>query len=79
MVLYVVRTLSVVAGFRKFKCARELNPVTVPACKNPGLKDAERHTRKQYIFRSYDTSTFSTMRSDENPFTCQCGNEDKKA
>ena len=34
---------------------------------------------KQYIFLSYDTSTFSAVRCDENPFTRQCEKEDKKA
>ena len=36
-------------------------------------------TCKQYIFRSYNTFTFSATRFDENPFTCQCEKEDKKA
>ena len=30
------------------------------------------HAYKQYIFRSYNTSTFGAMRFDENPFKCQC-------
>ena len=34
---------------------------------------------KQYIFRSYDTSTFNAMRFDENSFKCQCEKEDKEA
>ena len=34
---------------------------------------------KQYVFRSYNTSTFSAMRFDESPFTCQWEKEDKKA
>ena len=33
---------------------------------------------KEYIFQSYNTSTFSAMRFDENPFTCQCEKENKK-
>ena len=36
-------------------------------------------TCKQYIFQSCNTSTFNAMKSDENPFTCQCKKEDKKA
>ena len=34
---------------------------------------------KQYIFQSYNTSTFNALRFDENPFTCQCEKGDKKA
>ena len=34
---------------------------------------------KEYIFRSYNTSTFHATRFDEDPFTWQCGKEDKKA
>ena len=33
---------------------------------------------ERYIFWSYDTSTFTAMRSDEKPFTCQCEKENKK-
>ena len=37
-------------------------------------------TYKQYIFRSYDTSTFNTVCFGENPFTCQCKKKkDKEA
>ena len=55
-----------------------LNPFTAPACKMFGLNDAR--TRLQtYFFRSYNTSTFSAMRFDKNPFTCQSETEDKKA
>ena len=36
-------------------------------------------TSKQYIFPFYNTSTFSAMHFDENPFTCQCKKENKKA
>ena len=28
---------------------------------------------KQFIFRSFDASTFNAMSFDENDFTCQCG------
>ena len=35
---------------------------------------------EQYIFWSYNASTFSAVRFDENPLTCQCKKkEDKKA
>ena len=37
------------------------------------------HACKQYIFRSCNTSTFSAVRLDENPFTCQCEKESKTA
>ena len=39
------------------------------------------HTRacKQYIFRSYNTSTFNAMPFDGDPLTCRCEEEDKKA
>ena len=36
-------------------------------------------TCKQFIFRSYNTSTFNAMRFDANPFSCQCEKEDKEA
>ena len=35
------------------------------------------HTCKQYIFQSYDASTFNAKSFDENPFICQCEKEDK--
>ena len=37
-----------------------------------------RRTCKQYIFQSYNTSTFKAMHYDENPLTCQYEKEDKK-
>ena len=52
-----------------------VNPFAAPACNISGLKDAG--TRS--IFSCLITSTFSGMRCDENPFTCQCEKEDKKA
>ena len=56
------------------------NPFTGLACKLFGLGDAQvRGTCKQYIFWSYNTSTFNAMLFDENPFICQCEKEDKKA
>ena len=33
---------------------------------------------KQYIFRSYNTSTVNVVRFDENPFTCQCEKEETR-
>jgi len=38
-----------------------------------------RRAYKQYIFRSYNTSTFNAMRFDENPFTFQHEKENQKA
>ena len=36
-------------------------------------------TYKQYIFRSYNSSTFNAVRFDESPFTWQSEKDDKKA
>jgi len=33
---------------------------------------------KQYIFRSYNTSTFNAVSLDENPLTSECEKENKK-
>ena len=38
-----------------------------------------KRTYKQYIFESYNTSTFNAMHFDENPFTCQYEKENKRA
>ena len=48
-------------------------PVKFLGCKMYG------YAYKQYIFKSYNTSTFNAVRFDENPFTCHCEKEDKKA
>ena len=48
------------------------SPFTTPACTISRLK-VHGHPCKQYIFRSYNTSTFKVMRFDDNPFTCQWG------
>ena len=37
------------------------------------------HACKLYIFQSHKASTFEAMHFDEDPFTCQCKNENKKA
>ena len=47
-----------------------LNPFTAPAWRFSGWKIQGRACR-QYIFRSYNTSTFNAMRFDESLFTCQ--------
>ena len=57
---------------------RIINPFTAPAGNISGWK-LQRRAYKQYIFRSYDTSTFNAMCFDENPFTCQCEKGDRKA
>ena len=49
-----------------------INPFTTPAGKISGLKSAHIHPSKQYIWRSYNKSTFSTVHFDRNPFTCSC-------
>ena len=41
---------------------RLFNPFTAPACKISGLKWANIHTCKQYIWRSYNKSTLNTVR-----------------
>ena len=47
-----------------------INPFTTPAGNISGLKSAHIHTSKQYIWWSYNKSTFSTVHLDRNPFTC---------
>ena len=54
------------------------NPFTAPACKISGLKDARTRLQTVPYFRSY-TPAFNAVRFDNNPFTCQCETEDKKA
>ena len=46
------------------------NPFTAPAVKCPGWK-MHRLACKQYMFRSCNTLTFTAVRFDEYPFTCQ--------
>ena len=55
-----------------------LTPSLLQHVKFPGWKMLGL-TCKQYIFRSYSTSTFNDMRFDENPFTRQWEKEDRKA
>ena len=45
----------------------------------PGWKTHGRAACKEYIFRSYNTSTLNAKHFDENPFTCQCEKEDRNA
>jgi len=49
------------------------NPFTAPAYKISGLKYTRMCLQTVYF------PIFSAVRFDENPFTCQCENEDKKA
>ena len=58
--------------------SERINPLSAPACTFSGLKDAQTRLQTVY-FQSYNTSTLSGMRFDENPFMCLCGKEDKKA
>ena len=71
-----------VRRYGSFLCSRwdriHLTPISAPACAISGMKDARTHL-KQYIFQSYSISTFNAMRFDENPFTCLCEKENKKA
>ena len=53
------------------------NPYTAPDGKLSGLK-MHGPCRKQYIFRSCNTSTLKAMRFDKTTFTCLCKKEDKK-
>ena len=48
---------------------------SLPQCKMSGPKDAQAPYR-QCIFWSCNISTFSAMRFDEIPFTCQCKEQD---
>ena len=54
-----------------------VNPLTATACKISGLKDGRTRLQTVY-FRSWNTSAFSAMRFDENPFTCQLKKKKKK-
>ena len=49
-----------------------LNPFTVPGCKIFGLKSAQIHTCKQYIWWSYNKFSFNTVHFGRSPFTCSC-------
>ena len=55
-----------------------INPFIIPACNISGWK-VHTHACKQYIFWSFDTSTFNAMRFDENPSRDSAKTEDKKA
>ena len=46
------------------------NPFTAPACKTFRLKSAHIHACKQYIWWSYNKSTFNTVHFGRSPFTC---------
>ena len=55
-----------------------LNPFAATACEISGLKDAR--TRLQTVYLAGPiTPTSSAMRFHENPVTCQCEKENKKA
>jgi len=56
---------------------RQLTPSLTQLVKFPAWK-MHGGACKKYIFRSYNTSTFSVMPFDENPFTRQCGKEKRK-
>ena len=50
---------------------------TIHKCHPPPPQ--KKQQQPQYTFQSYNTSTFSAICFDENPFTCQYKKEDKKA
>ena len=57
-----------------------INPFTSPACKISGLKDVRIEAPSNiYIFRSYNPPTFNATRFEENPFTCHCKKQNRKA
>ena len=58
-----------------FPKTEHFNTFTAPDCKISGLKGA----CKQYIFRSYNTSTSNAERFDETPFTCLYEKGNQKA
>ena len=47
-------------------------PVIFPGWKMHG------RASKQYIFQSYNSSTFNVMRFSANPFSCSCEKEDRR-
>ena len=49
-----------------------INPFTAPACKISRQKSAHIHACKQYIWWSYNKSTFNTVQFHRNLFTCSC-------
>ena len=57
---------------------RGLNPSLPQPIKCPGWK-MHGATCKQYNIQSYVIPTFNANRFDENPFTCQCEKQHKKA
>ena len=62
------------AGFYYFNLTPSLpQPLKLPGWKMHGRAYGE------YIFWSHNTSTFNAVLFDNNPFTCHCRQEDKKA
>ena len=59
-------------------CWQDVDPFTAPACKIPGW-EMDRRACKQYILRSYNTSTFNAMRLGEDPFISSAKKKTKKA
>ena len=59
-------------------CKLKLTPSLPEPVKFPDWK-MDGPAYKQYILKSYNTSTFNAVRSDEQLFSCQCENEDKMA
>ena len=53
------------------------NPFTAPAWKMSALKSVHIHACRQYIWWSYNKSSFDTVHFDRNHFTCSCKGEKK--
>ena len=50
----------------------QFNPFTATACKISGLKNAHMHSHKQYLWWSYNKSTFNTVQFGRSHFTWSC-------
>ena len=60
-----------------FTAIYTVNPFTAPPCKISRLKSAHMHACKQYIWWSYNKSTFSPVHFDRILFTCSCEGVEK--
>ena len=74
-IIILLLLVEVKLNLRRFQ--QNLNHFIAPACTVSGLKKCIDSNGN--VFWSYNTCTFKALRFDENPFTCQCENEIKKA
>ena len=58
-------------GYSQGEVHPNLNPFTATACKISGLKGAHIHASKQYIWWSYNKSTFKTAHFEINPLRAE--------